>query len=77
MWNDIKNNVQQAVKRSISNGLNNNKIILALTTNGLTDWNLNYFLDQVIDLDLGGLFIWRYDNISQNHFEIIKTRLGK
>lgn len=79
MWNDneIKNNVQQAAKRSISNGMDKNKIILALTTNGLTNWNLNYFLDQVIDLDLGGLFIWRYDDISQNHFEIIKKRLGK
>lgn len=79
MWNkdDIVNNVKQALEKSISYGMDKDKIILALTTKGLTDWNLNYFLDQIINLNLGGLFIWRYDEITPHHLQITKERLNK
>ncbi|WP_341788946.1 hypothetical protein [Rickettsia endosymbiont of Lasioglossum villosulum] len=79
MWNqdDIINNVKQALVQSISYGIEQDKIVLALTTVGLTDWNLNYFLDQIIDLNLGGVFIWRYDELTPNHYRIIKERLNK
>ncbi|MEE8659219.1 Glyco-hydro-18 domain-containing protein [Acetobacteraceae bacterium EV16G] len=79
MWDEslIRDNVRQSLQRSISNGMEKSRIILALTTNGLTDWNLNYFIDQIIDLDVGGLFIWRYDEISRDHLKMIKQRLGK
>ena len=40
---------------------------------GLTDWNLNYFIDQVLDFNLGGLFIWNYANLTDEHNKIIKT----
>lgn len=79
MWSDsdIRGNVQQALKRSISNGMDKSKVILSLTTRGLTDWNLNYFLDQVVNLDIGGLFIWQYDEITPKYLDIIKKRLNK
>ncbi|MFS1538314.1 MAG: hypothetical protein ACL7BU_06015 [Candidatus Phlomobacter fragariae] len=79
MWNkdDIINNVKQALEKSISYGMSRDKIVLALTTRGLTDWNLNYFLDKIIDLNLGGLFIWRYDELTPNHLKIIRERLNK
>ncbi|UYH52112.1 hypothetical protein N5W20_04465 [Candidatus Kirkpatrickella diaphorinae] len=79
MWNkdDILGNVRQALERSLAFGIEKEKVILALTSRGLTDWNLNYFLDQVIDLDIGGLFIWRYDQLSADHLQIIRNRLGK
>jgi len=79
MWNqdDIINNVKQALEQSISYGMDRDKIVLALTTRGLTDWNLNYFLNQIINLNLGGLFIWRYDEMTPNHLKIIKKRLNK
>lgn len=52
MWNekDIIGNVRPALERSLEYGMPKQKIILALTARGLTDWNLNYFLDQVEDL---------------------------
>lgn len=79
MWNkdDILSNVRQALERTISFGLDKNKVVLALTSRGLTDWSLNYFLDQVIDLDIGGLFVWRYDQLTDDHLQIIRKRLGK
>ncbi|XAO72250.1 MAG: hypothetical protein AAYR33_05070 [Acetobacteraceae bacterium] len=79
MWNkdDILGNVRQALERSLAFGIEKEKVILALTSRDLTDWNLNYFLDQVIDLDIVGLFIWRYDQLSADHLQIIRNRLGK
>lgn len=78
MWNekDIRENVRQALEKSLQYGMPKEKIILALTTRGLTDWNLNYFLEQIQDLDSGGLYIWRYDEMSQSHRETIKSRFG-
>lgn len=79
MWSedDIIGNVRQALEKSLQYGMPKEKIILALTTRGLTDWNLNYFLDQVLELDIGGLYIWLYDQITASHRETIATRLGK
>lgn len=78
MWSndDILANVIPALKHSLANGAENKKCILALTTKGLTDWNLNYFIDQVLDFNLGGLFIWNYANLTDEHDKIIQRRLG-
>lgn len=79
MWSkeDILSNVIPALKRTLSSGADNKQCILALTTKGLTDWNLNYYLDQVLDFNLGGLFIWKYEELTAEHYTIIKKRLGK
>ncbi|VEA65959.1 Uncharacterised protein [Serratia plymuthica] len=79
MWSkdDIIDNVIPALKRTLKHGAENKRCILALTTRGLTDWNLNYFIDQVLDFNLGGLFIWRYDALTAEHYKIIKDRLWK
>lgn len=79
MWNekDIRENVRQALEKSIDYGMRKESIILALTACGLTDWSLNYFLEQVQELDIGGLYIWRYDEITQAQRDILKMRLGK
>lgn len=77
MWSDsdIKNNVRQALQASLNYGMPKEGIILALTSRGLNDWNLNYFLDQVMDLDLGGLFIWRYTELTDAQRRLIKDKL--
>ncbi len=79
MWSqeDIIANVIPAIKRSLILGAENKSCILALTSRGLTDWNLNYFIDQVLDFNLGGLFIWKYENLSDTHYKTIRDRLWK
>jgi hypothetical protein len=79
MWSneDITGNVIPALKRTLEHGAENKKCILALTTKGMTDWNLNYFIDQVLDFNLGGLFIWKYEDLKDEHYKIIKDRLWK
>lgn len=79
MWSkeDIISNVIPALKRTLAQGAESKKCILALTTRGLTDWNLNYFIDQVLDFNLGGLFIWKYEDLKDEHYKIIKERLRK
>ena len=79
MWSDqdITNNVAPALKRSIDHGMEPGKIILALTTRGLTDWNLNYFLEQVSQLQLGGLFVWLYEDLTADNIAKIKAVLSK
>lgn len=79
MWSDaeVRLYVNKALKQTLSYGASSKKVILALTTIGLTDWNLNYFLDQVVDLKLGGLFIWRCEQLSASHLAIIKRKLNK
>lgn len=79
MWNkdDITGNVIPALKRSLAIGVDSKKIILALTTRGLDDWNLNYFIDQVLDFNLGGLFIWNYEKLADEHLSLITKRLWK
>ena len=58
MWSndDILANVIPALKQSLANGAEN-KMHSGPDDPGLTDWNLNYFIDQVLDFNLGGLFI--------------------
>ncbi|MCG7389253.1 hypothetical protein [Pantoea sp. ACRSB] len=79
MWSkeDIINNVTPAIKRSLEHGVENKKCILALTTRGMTDWNLNYFIDQVLDFNLGGMFIWKYEELTNESLATIKRRLWK
>lgn len=79
MWSDrdITNNVSSALKRSIDHGMEPAKIVLALTSKGLTDWNLNYFLEQVSQLQLGGLFVWLYHDLSDDHIAKIKDVLSR
>ena len=79
MWSkeDILSNVIPAIKRSISYSSSSKKCIIALTTKGLNDWNLNYFIDQVLEFNLGGLFIWAYEKLTAEHTKLIKDRLSK
>ncbi|ATZ11554.1 hypothetical protein [Erwinia amylovora] len=79
MWSkqDIIANVIPALDRTMSHGAGNKQCILALTSRGLTDWSLNYFIDQVLDFALGGLFIWNYEKLTADHYQIIKDRLSK
>lgn len=79
MWShsDIIGNVIPALKKTITLGAESKKCILAVTTKGMTDWNLNYFIDQVLDFNLGGLFIWGYEELKEEHYKIIKNRLRK
>ena len=79
MWSreDIVGNVIPALRRTLKLGAENKKCILALTTRGLTDWALNYFIDQVLDFNLGGLFIWKYENLKKEHLTTIKERMWK
>lgn len=78
MWSesDIKNNVRQALQTSLDYGMPKAGIILALTTRGLNDWSLNYFLDQIVTLDVGGLFVWRYTALTDAQRTVIKNRLS-
>ncbi len=78
MWSqqDIEGNVSQAIDRTINiNGVPQKNVILALTPAGLNDWNLNYFLDQVINHDIGGLFIWDFPSLKDSDLATIKSRL--
>lgn len=79
MWSkmDILNNILPALKRTLNYGVDNKKCILALTARGMDDWNLNYFIDQVLDFNLGGLFIWKHEELSASSLETIKKRLWK
>lgn len=78
MWSeqDIQNNVSQAIDRTINNnGVSPKQVILALTPAGLTDWNLNYFLDQVVEFDIGGLFIWNFTALKAEDYSTITNKL--
>jgi len=77
MWSmdDIRNNVGQAIEKTIAQGADLKKIILALTCNGLTEENLDYFLDLVIKYEIGGLFIWEYPNLEAKYLNRICTKL--
>ncbi|MGK0706772.1 hypothetical protein ACSFCW_25300 [Yokenella regensburgei] len=79
MWSkeEIAGNVIPALKRTLEHGAENNKCILALTTRGLNEWSLNYFIDQVLDFNLGGLFIWEYEDLKDEYYKTIKNRLRK
>ena len=47
-----------------------------MTPRGLDEENLEYFLDQVIAKDIGGLFVWNYPTLEDAHLETIVNRLG-
>ena len=78
MWSmpDIENNVGPAIQRTIENGVPPKQVILALTPHGLNEENLNYFLDQIINYDIGGLFIWDFPALSPSDLNTIEQRLG-
>nr|WP_321357866.1 hypothetical protein [uncultured Draconibacterium sp.] len=78
MWSmaDIKDNVGQAIEKTISLGVDASKVILALTPAGLTQENLDYFLNQVTSHSIGGLFIWEYPSLNSSDLEHICTTLG-
>lgn len=78
MWSmaDIEANVGPAIQRTMANGVPRNQVILALTPAGLNSENLNYFLDQVISNDIGGLFIWNYPSLEPEDLNTIVDRLG-
>jgi hypothetical protein len=73
MWsiNDIEANVEPALNRTIGYVKDSKKVILALTPVGLNQENLNYFLHQVQDKNLGGLFIWEFPNLNQSDLNTI------
>ena len=78
MWSmtDIQNNVGQAIEKTISLGVETKKVILALTPAGLTQENLDYFLNQVTSHNIGGLFIWEYPSLNSADLQYICSKLG-
>lgn len=77
MWSmaDIEGNVGQAIEKTISLGVDPSKVILALTPVGLTQQNLDYFLNQVTSRNIGGLFIWEYPSLAPSDLEYICEKL--
>jgi hypothetical protein len=77
MWSsaDIERHVRQALERSLAHGARPASIVLALTSRGLIDANLAYFLDQVTTLGIGGLFVWAYERLEEHHLEMILRTL--
>ncbi|WP_028773770.1 hypothetical protein [Shewanella waksmanii] len=77
MWSmqDIEQNVRPAIERTLANGVARKHIILALTPAGLTDDNLDYFLNTVKHYDIGGLFIWEVDKLPEKALAYISASL--
>lgn len=78
MWSmsDIEANVGPAIARTIDNGVPPKRVILALTPAGLTGENLDYFLNQVTDKGIGGLFIWNFPALKDADLSVIEKKLG-
>ncbi|WP_394391699.1 hypothetical protein [Shewanella woodyi] len=78
MWDmdDIIANVGPAIGRTLDNGVPPKSVILALTPSGLTQENLAYFLKQVTEYDIGGLFIWNFENLMSADLQLIIDTLG-
>ena len=78
MWTDseIERYLGQSLERTLTQGARADQVILALTTRGLTDHNLNAFLDQVTRLKIGGLYIWAYHQLLASHQRTIEERLA-
>lgn len=78
MWNenDIQTHVRQALQRTIGHGAAPKSVVLALTSRGLTDANLAYFVSQVTELGIGGLYVWAYNLLLDRHLDTIKIALG-
>ena len=77
MWSmtDIIANVGPAIDRTLANGVPAKEVILALTPAGLNPENLDYFLNQVTDKGIGGLFIWNFPDLHYSDLEEIERRL--
>jgi len=78
MWSqqDIIENVGPAITRTIGYVGDPKKVVLALTPDGLDAWNLEYFLNQVIENKIGGLFIWEFETLSGADLDTICKTLG-
>ena len=78
MWPmaDIEANVGPALDRTIGYVRDPKKVILALTPDGLTTENRDYFLNQVASRGLGGLFIWEWPRLSADDLTAIQEALG-
>ncbi len=78
MWSmaDIEANVGPAILRTIDYVNDPKKVVLALTPAGLTQTNLDYFLNEVVTKDIGGLFIWNFPILQSNELNTIIKRLG-
>ena len=78
MWSmqDIVSNVGPAIEKTIAQGVDPKKVILALTHKGLTPENRDYFLNQVTDHNIGGLFIWEYPSLNPDDLKEICSKLG-
>ncbi|MBV6754376.1 MULTISPECIES: hypothetical protein [unclassified Pseudomonas] len=77
MWTDteIERYVGRSLERTLAHGASADQVILALSTRGLTDHNLNAFLDQVTRLKIGGLYIWACHKLLASHQRTIAERL--
>ncbi len=78
MWSmpDIVANVGPAIARTVQKVGDPNKVILALTPDGLTIENRDYFLDQVVGNKLGGLFVWEWPRLGGADLYAIEQKLG-
>ena len=78
MWTtaEIEQYVPASIQQTINNTGDSKKVVLALTTKGLDSDNLNFFLKQVTDNNLGGLFIWDFVDLSSEYLNTIETTLG-
>lgn len=78
MWSmgDIEANVGPAIARTVQHVGDPKKVILALTPDGLTPENRDYFLDRVVSNGLGGLFVWEWPRLSGTDLHVIEQRLG-
>nr|WP_253307144.1 hypothetical protein [unidentified bacterial endosymbiont] len=63
------------IKEVIGSGYCDRLVHYCYATSGLTDENLNYFLDGVVDRQLGGLLVWNYHQLTIDHLKIITERL--
>ncbi len=78
MWDPgtIKQYVPAAVKATLAAVPDSKKVFLALTPAGLDDTNLKFFLDQVKNNNLGGLFVWDFETLTDTYLEKICSALG-
>ncbi len=78
MWSmsDIEANVGPAIQTTLDQSVPAKQIILALTPDGLTQENLDYFLGQVTKFQIGGLFIWEFGRLASDDLEKICGVLG-
>lgn len=78
MWDmsDIQKYVPASIERTIGYVGNAKQVVLALTPAGLNEENRTFFLDQVSEYDIGGLFVWNFPSLAMDDLEAIATALG-